>query len=616
MQKRSKFGFSFQDQIQKVAGGKARQINIGRVDSSWEGVLIPGGDGISQNKLLSPWRKIAFLTFLIIIFAVLLLRLINLQIVEGRNNRDLADSNRIQIKIIHAPRGVIYDRTGKILAQNEPGFRLLDPIHPDKKAQYLNRDQALKLEIGNDPSFKNLEVDSLRTYALKEKTAHILGYVGEISAEELKNPKFEGYKGGDKIGRGGIEESYEKILKGVDGGEVVEVDSSGKKVRTLTKTDPTAGQNLYLTIDADLQTLAYDQLEQATKKVNSCCGAVVAEDPNTGQILALASYPSFDPKDISMALTGGYSPILNRAIGGMYAPGSTFKIASSLAGLSSGKISKTTVFQDTGVIHLGEFSFANWAFNSSGHTDGLVDIIKAIQRSNDIYFYLLGQTVGVEVLADTAKKLGLGKPLGIDIPGESAGLIPTDQWKRDTFDEVWYPGDTLHMVIGQGYVLATPLQITNLISTVAVDGKYYPPHLALKITDPWGGEIKSFSFDSFQPNFKPGDVALVKQGLSLVPKAGGTAWPMFNFPIETAGKTGTAEFGVEKKTHAWYTGYGPLDKPTIAATALIEAGGEGSTISVPIVRELFRYQFSPNKTALIKDQAPIVATSSARVLGE
>lgn len=586
----------------------------GEVDSSWESVLVPGGK--EQNKLLSPWRKIAFLTFIIITFSVLFLRLIHLQVVEGKNNRELADSNRIQVKIIHAPRGVIYDRNGRILAQNEPGFRLLDPGQPEKKARYLSRDQALEMEVKDDPNFKNLEVDTLRTYPLGEKTAHILGYVGEITAEELKNPKFAGYKGGDKIGRGGIEESYEKVLKGVDGGEVVEVDNEGKTLRTLTKTDPVPGQNLFLTIDADLQSLAFDQLKQATQKVKSCCGAVVAQDPQTGQVLALASYPSYDPKDISQALITENSPLLNRAIGGTYPPGSTFKIASSLAGLSSGKITKSTLFEDTGVVRLGDFTFANWAFNSSGKTDGLVNIVKALQRSNDVYFYLLGQSVGEEVLADTAKKLGLGKVLGIDIPGEEAGLIPNGQWKRKNFDEVWYPGDTLHMSIGQGFVLTTPLQINNLTSVIAADGKYYPPHLALKITDAKGGLIKEFSYQSFQPNFKTEYLNLIKEGLALVPKNGGTAWPLFNFPVETAGKTGTSEFGSEKKTHAWYTGYGPLDKPTIVATALIEAGGEGSTISAPIVKELFRYQFSPNKTVLIKDLVPAIATEAARTRGE
>lgn len=321
---KNKFGFSFQDQIQRVAGSKPKRVAMGQVESSWESVLIPDG-GLRENRLLSPWRKSVFLIFIILVFSVLFLRLIHLQIVEGKDNRELADSNRIQVKVIHAPRGVIYDRNGQILAQNEPGFRLLDPEHPEKKAQYLNRDDALKMETNNDPNFKNLEVDGLRSYPKGEETAHILGYIGEITADELKDSKYQNYKPGDKVGRGGIEESYEKILRGVDGGEVVEVDSTGKAIRSLSKTEPIPGQNIYLTIDSNLQSLAYNQLKNATAKVHSCCGAVVAEDPNNGQILALVSYPSYDPKKLSDALIAPNSPILDRAIGGEYPPGSTFK---------------------------------------------------------------------------------------------------------------------------------------------------------------------------------------------------------------------------------------------------------------------------------------------------
>ena len=410
-------------------------------------------------------------------------------------------------------------------------------------------------------------------------------------------------------------QSYEKTLRGIDGGEIIEVDSTGKKLRTLRKTDPIPGQNLYLSIDADLQNLAHKLLEETIQKTKSCCGAIVAQDPISGQILALASYPSFNPKNITDALSAPNSPLLNRAIAGTYPPGSTFKIASSLAGLDSGKIDADTQFEDTGVMNLGPFTFANWYFTQYGRKEGSVNLVKALKRSNDIFFYRLGELTGEKVLSDSAKKSGLGKVLGIDIPGEVNGLIPDDNWKQENIGEVWYPGDTLHMAIGQGFVLTTPLQINNLVSLIAADGRQYPPHLGLKITGPEGNLIKEFKYEFSTPSFKESDIALVKQGLSEVPKDGGTAWPFFSFPISSAGKTGTAEYGDLKKTHAWYTGYAPANDPKIAVTVLIEGGGEGSTVASPIVKEMFRWFLSEDKSNLIKDLG-VVATDSARTLGE
>jgi penicillin-binding protein 2 len=617
MRKKHRLGKAFPDEFKKVTSKSAHFHRFGD-PSAWQENLIAPPIETDDTENVSSWRKLVFYSFVLITFAIFALRLINLQIVDGKDNRQLADSNRIQIRIIHAPRGVIYDRNGKILAQNEPGFRLVDPNHPNAKTQYLGRDQAMQMEINKDPKYQNLEIDTIRSYPFGKETTHILGYVSEIAGDEMKDPKYAGYKLGDKIGRGGVEETYEKVLRGADGGEVIEVDAEGRQLRTITQTPAVPGQSLYLSIDEDLQHLAYTNLESQVKKVGSCCGAVVAENPQNGEILALVSYPSYDPKDLANAVSAANSPMLDRAISGTYPPGSTFKIASSLAGLSSGKITSTTAYEDTGVMQLGPYSFANWYFSEYGRKEaGSVNVIKALQRSNDIYFYQLGQTIGENQLGVTAKKLGLGQTLGIDIPGEVDGLIPDDAWKEKNVGDVWYPGDTLHMAIGQGYVLATPLQISNLISQVAANGNQYPPHLAYKITDPWGNMIKGFRFDPVNHNdFKLSDIKLVQEGLNLVPKFGGTAWPLFTFPIPTAGKTGTAEFGDPKnKTHAWYTAYAPINNPTLSITALVEAGGEGSTVASPIVKEMYRYYFSPDKKHLIRDTNDI-ATDSAKTLGE
>ncbi len=588
-----------------------------RKETDWKDLLLPNFD--PKEKVLTPSRwRVAFLSSLAILaFFFLFLRLFHLQIVMGQENRNLADGNRIQIRTIHAPRGVIFDRNGKILAQNNPGFRLVEKQpNGETKFQYITRDEALNMEAKNDPRFPNLEVDSIRVYPMADVTAHILGYVGEITSDELKDSKYrDKYKPGDKIGRGGIEESYENMLRGIDGGEVIEVDAQGRKVRTLRQTEAIPGQNIYLSIDSDLQNLAYRQIESQIKKVGSCCGAVVIQDPQNGQILSLVSYPSYDPKNLQVALNSPNSPILNRAIAGVYPPGSTFKIATSLAGLTSGKITPSTIFEDDGVTNLGPYKFTNWYFTEYGKTEGPVDLVKAIQRSNDTYYYLLSETTGDKQIEDTAQKLGMGKKLGIDIPDEEAGLVPSDSWKQKNFDQVWYPGDTLHLAIGQGFLLTTPLQISNLISVIASGGKIYTPHLAVHSTDANGIQTKEFKFPVTDKLFKDSDINVVKQGLEKVPLNGGTAWPLFTFPIPTAGKTGTAEFGNQNKTHAWYTSFAPVDDPKLAITVLIEGGGEGSTVSSPVAKEIYRWYFSPDKNNLLKDNGQ-VATASARTLGE
>ncbi len=615
--KKQKFGKAFQDQVAKA---KAPFGHFHRIKENldWKDTFLFGFDSSFHPALILTSRKLIFIFLFAIIFFLLFLRLFHLQVIHGKENRELADSNRIQIKIIHAPRGVIYDRNGQILAQNEPAFRIVDPTASSSAQKVtITRDEALNLETSSDPRASHLEIDSIRAYPYKEKTAHVLGYVGEITEDELKEVNFKNYRLGDKIGRGGIEQIYEKTLRGTDGGEVIEVDAEGNKIRTLNKIDAIPGQNIYLTIDVALQEFAYKTLEDGIKKNNACCGALIAQDPNSGEILALSSYPSFDPANITSALTGPNFPLLDRVIAGTYPPGSTFKIASALAGLSSGKITASTQFEDTGVMQLGPFSFANWYFSEYGKKEeGGVDVIRALKRSNDIYFYRLGALTGEQVLGQAAKKLGLGEELGIDLPGEVSGLIPDDNWKYQHIGEHWYPGDTLHMAIGQGFVLVTPLQISYLISQIAASGNKYPPHLAFKITSPSNQTIKTFKYEPSNNNFKPSDINLVKQGLSQVPKEGGTAWPFFVFPIQTAGKTGTAEFGDPKNaTHAWYTSYAPENDPKIALTVLVEAGGEGSTVAGPISKEIYRWFFSPDKTRLIPDLGQI-ATESARKLGE
>ena len=597
VKKRKSLGLGFKDELANITARSSHFKKQKNVD--WKDFLLPNYEPFIEGPKNS-WRAAILFCFSVIVFFTIFLRLFHLQVVKGSDNRNLAEGNRIQIKKIHAPRGVIYDRNNKILAANSPGFRLLG----GEKIHHISRDEAIKMEVSGDSRFVNLEIDNLRDYPFKEITSHLLGYVGEITPDELKKPQFSDYNPGDRIGRGGVEEQYEKDLRGTDGGEVIEVDSSGKKIRTLRTVDPIPGKSLHLTIDGDLQKLTFEKLTNEIAKSGSCCAAAILAELATGGILALVSIPSFNPDDISLYLGAPHSPMLNRAIAGLYPPGSVFKIASSLAGLSSGKITPETNFEDTGIINLGPFTFANWYFTQHGKTEGMVNMVKALQRSNDIYFYRLGQTVGEEALGQSAKKLGLSKGSNIDIPGVVSGIIPDNDWKVKNMGEVWYPGDTLHMSIGQGFVTVTPLEISNMISIIA-EGQEFTPHINSKK-----------SSEGRQVDFKKEDLAVIRQGLGEVPKSGGTAWPFFTFPITSAGKTGTAEFGDSKgRTHAWYAAYAPADDPKISATVLIEAGGEGSTNASPVVKEIFRWFFSPNKNDLIKDSIT-EATAAARTLGE
>ena len=586
--------------------------------SDWTDFLLPNFQGSTPKKLKnSLWTLTFFSSMCLILFFAVFLRLFHLQIIQGQANRELADGNRIKVKIAHATRGVIFDRNGKILASNAPAFRLKDKL--------IEREEALELEVKNDPEFAELEVDNVRNYPLGEEFAHVIGYVGQISEEQLKKGEYKNYHPGDRIGQAGIEAQYEEALKGVDGGEIIEVDAEGRKLRTLRKTSPIPGQNLYLTIDGDLQHQAYLMLKDAVVKSGSCCGALVAEDPTSGQILSLLSIPSFDnnqfsdPKgNVEAILNDPHSAVLNRAIGGTYPPGSTYKIISSLAALGGGKITPQTQIEDTGEIFLGPFRFTNWYFTQYGRKEGPVNLVKALQRSNDTYFYRVGEIVSEKGLIEWSRKLKLGGKLDIDLPGEVSGLVPDNEWKKKNFEEVWFPGDTLHMAIGQGYVLMTPLQVLGITSFIAADGKLYQPQLALKVVSDKGKEIRGFESHVLTEDIiSLSQIKYIQQGLEQVPKAGGTAWPFFSFPLETAGKTGTAEYGDPKdRTHAWYTAYAPINDPRIALTVLIEGGGEGSTVASPVAKEVLRWYLSEDKRNLVKDINAPVATESARTLGE
>jgi len=564
------------------------------------------------RRPVSFWRLSFFPLVLILVIVIIFARLFVLQIIQGKESRQRSENNRILLRPIHAPRGVVFDRNGKFLARNTAGFRLVKGT----EVKVLDRDTALALESQGlvtegieEGELGRLEIDSVRQYIQGPQTVHLLGYVSQISQEELESGNFANYSVGDRIGRLGIEEFYEKYLRGTDGAELVEVDALGEKLRLLGERKPKAGDNLYLAIDIDLQKKMFETLKAQVEKIGSSGGTAIAQNPQTGEILGLVSVPAFDNNQIikgmsqenfTKLVSDPQKPMFDRAIGGTYPPGSIFKMVSALAGLESGKILPSTQFEDTGEIFLGEYRFPNWYYVSYGKKEGMLDIVGAIRRSNDIFFYRVGQVVGEEILGRWAKKLGLGEKLGIDLPGEESGLVPTREWKEKVKGEIWLPGNTLHMAIGQGDVLATPLQLTNLTSFVANSGTLFVPHLATRIVDQEGKVSKSFGSEILAQNIvSRGNLDLVRTGLKLACGEGGTGWPFFDFAKKHDGmmvgcKTGTAEFA-GNEPHAWFTVFAPFDNPKIALTILIENGGEGSSIAGPVAREILDWYFQKEK---------------------
>jgi len=544
----------------------------------------------------------------VFLFAVLFVRLFFLQVIQGYYYRYLSDTNRTKTIPIHAPRGIIFDRNGTPLVYNIPGFR----ENVNGKTVLIPQAQALNLIAAGK---SNLEIDSLRNYPYKDVFAHVLGYVGQISKDELSDPLHSDYESGDIIGKSGIEQQYEPELRGVDGKELFEVDAAGNLTRKLGQQDPIAGQNITLTLDAKLQEAVFAAMSGVKK------GAAIVSTPK-GEILAMVSKPSFDPNLFTMGqgyriasdspyltlsdvlLDGQNQPLLNRAIGGTYPPGSTFKLIVASSGLENKIIDENWQIDDTGVLKVGDFSFSNWYYTGYGGTDGEVNIVKGIKRSNDIFFYKLAEKVGVDKVSATARQFGLGAKLGIDVEGEQPGLVPTQEWKLKNIGEQWYLGDTYHYGIGQGFLLTTPLQVNSWTQAIANDGNLYRPHL-LKSQ---GAEIISSNLlDAHSSD-------LIKEGMVEACSPGGVAWPLFSYEIKNAKlpidgknilgvdpasgsadmrhivlacKTGTAENGGnDTLAHAWITLFAPAYNPQIVITVLSENSGEGSNVAGPIAKQI------------------------------
>jgi len=492
---------------------------------------------------------------LVLSFGILLVSVINLNLVKGNYYRDLAMNNRITKIVIPAPRGKILDRKGRVVADN------------------IDFDGVIK-----------------RFYPYGESTSNITGYLANVNQSELKDGKCNrNLQNQSVVGRSGIESVMDCELMGTDGYKLVEVDAKGKDNRELGQLDAIKGEDITLSIDAYWQEKIYKILEGRK-------AAVVMSEPSSGQIIALVSSPSYDANnfnysyDINTIKTylrdTQNLPMLNRAIGARYHPGSVFKPIEALGALEDGLIDENTLYEDTGVIEIGDYSFNNWLWTKKGATDGMVDVVKALKRSNDIFFYKLGEEMGVDRIKDWAERFGLGEVTGIELPGEVSGLVPDDKWKRDNVGERWYLGDTYHLSIGQGNMTTTPLQINQMTNIVASGGKKCQMSI-----------LKSGKTNCDEVKARANNWNLVKRGMEEACKTGGTAWPLFNFKTEIACKTGTAELGDgSHDTHAWLTAFAPADSPQISITVLVERGGEGSDVAAPIVGDILKEWFNESET--------------------
>jgi len=573
-------------------------------------------------------------------FAVLILRLIYLQVIRGDEYRLLSLNNRIRLQSIDPPRGLIYDRNGYVVVENRPSFDVaitLKDARPventvDKLSEHLNvpaEELLLKLsnskgvsaykpivirqDIGRNAlasieahkyDLPGIEVNvKLRRHYLNIHDAvHLIGYLGEISPGELTSGQYPGLRRGDLIGKFGAEKTFESFLQGERGGRQVEVNANGRVVRVLKTVAAKAGQNIHLTIDFNLQ-------KKTESLLRGVAGAAVAMDPASGRILALASSPSFDQsyfvdgmsqEQWDSLISNPFRPMENKAIQGEYPPGSTFKIITALAGLVEGVIDENTEVFCPGYYRFGNRVYRCW--KKGGH--GKVSIIKAIAESCDVYFYQVGELLGVDRLAWYAKAAGLGSATGIRLDKEAKGLIPTAAWKKKRTGVAWQKGETLSVAIGQGFDLATPLQMAGMIAAIANGGTRYKPMILESIKTADGRLIYQNEpqvIGKIPLNEKA--LELVRKGLwEVVNSDRGTARGSRLVDIDISGKTGTSQVVSRKKDdtrpedewpahlrpHAWFVAYAPSDRPQIAVAVLIEHGEHGSGAAAPIASEMIK----------------------------
>lgn len=526
---------------------------------------------------------------LVLVAIILFARLFELQVIKGSYYKELSDENRIRTVTILAPRGRILGSDKQVIVGDMP---------IKEKIEFTKDGFVKSLDIdGANP--KDLITETKRNYFLGAAAAHLTGYLGEVNADEVNKTDPNCPDRGPRlpqsmVGRSGLEEEYDCQLRGIDGEELIEVDAVGKPVRILGVRNPVAGEDLVTTINTGLQ-------QQVAKVVNTLKittstgvnlpsgrkGAVVVTD-GQGAVLAFYSSPSYDPNafvngntsEINSIINDSGLPLFNRPIDGLYHPGSTFKIVTSTAALEENKIDGSFTYDDTGFITLNGYTYSNWFWSEFGKTEGEIDLVRAIARSTDTFFYKVGELVGINDLSAWANKFGLDKPTGIDLPDEASGLIPNPAWKRQAKGELWFLGDTYNVSIGQGDVNLTPVASNVLASVIANGGQICKPYIDLKVGK------KCYSL-----NLHPKTLSLIKDGMVEACSTGGTGFPFFNFSPQVACKTGTAETGDNGKTHAWFAAFAPVADPKLVIDVIVEKAGQGSEVAAPIAKEIMGYYF-------------------------
>lgn len=629
-----------------IGFGKVKSSGVREVENPVNPDTDINEESSAINKNENNLKNFQFFWRVTVVIIILLLgRTFYLQVIKGAYYKDVAENNRIRSITVKAPRGIIWDKNGQVLARNIPSFDVVfTPLdlpreENEKKEIYSKLSQALEMNESSVRSImENAEENSKSSFLLKEginyeealiltekfqnmkgvyldKTArrdyvggpvfaHVIGYDGKITQEERK--KNPDYLMTDYIGKNGLEYVYEKLLHGEHGEHRMEVDSNGNIKEDLGIINPTPGDELILHLDASLQRKAHEILSKILEENKDATGAaLVAIDPQTGGVLASVSLPSYDnnlfakgisQRQYSDLLKDARNPLLNRPISGVYPPGSTFKPLMSVAALEEKIITEDTSIDCAGVISVGQWKFPDWK------THGVTDIKKAIAESCDVFFYAVGggwgsiPGLGVDRMNSYAKLFGLGEPLGIDLPWEAGGNIPNEEWKFKNFGENWYVGNSYHFSIGQGFVTATPLQMASATATIANGGKFFVPQLVDRIKKPDGNEeilktkIVSENFVSEK------SIEITREGMrETVTSDSGSGHSLRDLAVESAGKTGTAQFGNEDKTHSWYISFAPYDNPEIAMAVLVEGGGDGHSFATPATKDIYKWYFEEYK---------------------
>jgi penicillin-binding protein 2 len=599
------------------------------------------------GKYLSEKRINLFLVIIFIGICVLFVRTIQLQLVKGEYYTQLAEINRTREKPVIASRGLIYDKNLKPLVKNIPIFdALILPrelsLKQEKRNEQIKQiskiinvpensiieileqyprnfkyflavredidyEEALNLKIAsqNLPGLF-IETRNKRKYINQIEFSHILGYLGKITKNELADSRNDSYLLNDYIGKTGVELTYEDLLRGKYGLERIEVDVSGQEKKVIDYKEPVSGKSIVLSIDSDVQTKVREILNNYLIRLNKKRASVVMLDPRNGEIIALVSLPDFDnnlfangisSEDYKNLIENENRPLFNRAIKGEYPSGSTIKPVVAAGALEEGIITSRSSFMSTGGLWLFErWFFPDWA--AGGH--GLTNVYRAIAWSVNTYFYIIGggyqdfEGLGVDGLKKYYRLFGMGELTGIDLVGESNGLVPDPSWKMKNKNEEWYIGDTYHMAIGQGDVLVTPLQVANFTAVFANQGKLIKPHIVREIISN-SDETKMVEPVVIRDDF------ISQDNIDIVRKAmrqtitDGSAQYLNNLSVTVAGKTGTAQWRSDKNYHAWFSGFAPYDNTELVITVLVEEGGEGSAVSVPIAYDILNWYFNQHK---------------------